>query len=94
MSSCASSLMSSRAVEDERTVAAQLAADAILNRRGTDSETSSSRNVNYGSINARAMPIPIDRQYPEIMVGSQIPYYMPISDDIVSGSRLPGGKMS
>ena len=97
MSSCASSLMSSRAIEidDPRSAAAHAAADAMLNPRGTDSETSSARNGNYGSINAGRPPMaPMDHPYPDIMAGSHYPYYMPISDDIVSGSRLPGGRMS
>ena len=103
MSSCASSLMSSRTIETDdprfgspRVAAAQAAADAMLNPRSTDSETSSARNGNYGSINAipgRPMG-PGDYHYPEIMAGNHYPYYMPISDDIVSGSRLPGGRMS
>jgi len=87
--------MSTRAIEidDTRAAAAQLAADAMLNNRGTDSETSSARNVTYGSINARPT-MPVDNHYPEIMAGGHYNYYMPISDDIVSGSRLPGGRMS
>jgi len=92
--------MSTRAVEidETRSAAAQAAADAMLNPRGTDSETSSARNGTYGSINAhpgRPMGPPFDHPYPDIMAGSHYPpYYMPISDDIVSGSRLPGGRMS
>ena len=92
MSTC-SSLLSSRvneAEEHNRSFAAQSAAEAILNR-GTDSETSSARN--YGSINARH--IPINHHYPEIMAGNpNYPIGIYVSDDIVSGSRLPGGRMS
>jgi hypothetical protein len=47
------------------------------------------RNGTYGSINAR--PIPIAQHYPDIMANPSV-YYL--SDDIVSGSRLPGGRMS
>ena len=94
MSSC-SSLLSSRAieVEENRATAAQNAAEAILNNRGTDSETSSARNGTYGSTNARY--IPIEHNYPEIMAGNpNYPIGIYVSDDIVSGSRLPGGRMS
>ncbi len=94
MSSC-SSLLSSRAIEAEenRVAAAQNAAEAILNNRGTDSETSSARNGTYGSTNARY--IPIEHNYPEIMAGNpNYPIGIYVSDDIVSGSRLPGGRMS
>jgi hypothetical protein len=75
-----------------RAFAAQNAAEAMLSRpTATDSETSSARNFGtYGSINARQ--IQVEHQYPEINAGNHNVFY--VSDDIVSGSRLPGGRMS